>query len=744
VGRATRQFVLFLLLGVLAFSAMNVPRAADSEPSTRESDDDLVIKFYSDIDAAYGALKTGEIDMVCSELPKELYEDAIEDQNIVLAPVSDYDFYEFDINNNYSIDDYPGIRSPTSYQGFRQALAWLTDKDYIIDTFCGDWLAERIDQMIAAPLKGWANESMWYPNYPYEYDPAKAAEALEAAGFVQGTTLNPYFDPTFPGSAQYIRTYPAGHETAGQDLDPVILCVRFDSMRRAQAGVLLMDNMEKHGIPVALIAPTKAAIYDRVFGAMNYHIYTGGWSVGRFPPVMLWGLFHSTNWYPYGSNYVTGNGTYPALDALLDAGRYPASYGEAVGYTKLAAGYMTELCITIPLYSSRSFWAYSKDLLSVVNMEGAGPDNSYTYLNAYKLDGTALRCGLIDAPTFMNLLYTAWIEDFQCLNKMNTYGDIAHSPYNLAMDQAGFVRDWETSTWDDSGLNKTKIVKWLKDNVHFAEPVTGSQKANVNASHLFFSAWLMYQLGDTWWSPSFSDIHHIDLQGPYQIEICFNATSYWFTYDAVGPILPMDTWAAQPELITKHTEDFLDPTTPGPIDLLEGPVWIEYATFNGAPLTLGTDYNIVQGEFYIYSTLGTGTLEVKYWSPGDAMGYTPGNVAWQTIFEGAGMYYSTDFTPGIGGSLMLKRNPYYWIAPPALGEVDYVWWFEAGPKPRSGYYQINIYDLALAGGAFGSQGALIPSRNWFPGADVAPNSGAVDIYDLVTIVSNLGETFGEP
>jgi len=79
---------------------------------------------------------------------------------------------------------------------------------------------------------------------------------------------------------------------------------------------------------------------------------------------------------------------------------------------------------------------------------------------------------------------------------------------------------------------------------------------------------------------------------------------------------------------------------------------------------------------------------------------------------------------------------------PPLGEIDFVWKWESGPKPRNGSYKIDIYDIVIAAGAYGSQGTGVPDRNWFPGADVAPSGGQVDIYDIVTIAGKYGEEWG--
>ncbi len=730
------QIVAALLLASLLLLA-----ATGSLPAARGTTgprgEDLVIHFYSNVTEAYLGLKAGDVDLVLEDLPKDLATLAREDSNLVLAPVAGYNMYEFDLNNNWSIPSYPGIRSPMNYSQMRQAVAWLTDKNHIVDVIC-DGFAERIDQAIAAPLKGWANMSMWYPNYPYEYDPFAAKAVLDST-FPEGTTPNPYYDPSFPGSALSLRTYPADHSLAGQDLDPVKICVRSDVLYMLKAGRLVYGNMRKHGIPCDVREGPSSAFYSLVLHEFNYHFYTGGWKVGRFPSMTLYSLYHSDNIGPLGGNYVTGVRpgvpTHPKLDRLLKGGRWVDSYSEAVTNTKLAAGYMTEICVTVPLYSLRSYYSYSSKLLGVVNMEGHGLENDYTFMNAYRTEGGPIRCATINPPSAMNIIYSNWIYDWQCLDRMNLFSGVAKAPYNPVLDMAGFTRDWETTTWDDGGTPKTKLAMSFRSDGYFVKPVSGDLGRNVNATHYFASAWYYLQSPEWWGSSDFWDLHHIDITGPYSVEIYFDTYSYWNTYLCQGFLLPVDTWAQHDELITIRTETSASQTTPSLIEL-DAPIWIEYVTFNGLPLTMLTDYNLVNaapGTSYgnavlsIYSSLGTGELEVKYWAiTSPANGYTPANLPWQDIFEGAGMYYATDFAPGAGGYLALKRNPFYYMDTPLLGDIDFV-------RKPTGAFKVDIFDLAIAGAAYGSQGVEFPSRNWFPGADLAPSGGVVDIFDLVTV-----------
>ncbi|MCW3985647.1 MAG: ABC transporter substrate-binding protein [Candidatus Bathyarchaeota archaeon] len=727
---------------LLMISVFPLPTLAEKGPRS----DDLIVYYYGDVESAYAALKANQIDAVGYEITADLYVDASADANIVLGAVADMGFYEHDVNNNATIDTYPGVRSPTNYTGFRQAMAWLTDKEWVVDEACGGF-AERNDQMIASPFRAWGNETMMFPFYPYEYDPIAAADALDGEGFLQGTTPNPYHDAAFPGSAEYIRVYPAGHSKAGQDLDNLEVCVRTDDTRRLQAGRLTYGNMRKHGIPVNALEADMGGLYDKVMGAFDYHMYTGGWSVGRFPPVTLHGLYHSEFTYSYGPNYVTGNGTHPYLDTLLDGCRYPATYDEAISYTKLAAGYMTEICVNIPLFSAKSFWPWRKSLVGVVNMAGSGPENGYTFVNAYKVDDSAIRYGPKGAPTAMNIFYSSWYYDWQNLERMNMYGGVDVPPYDLSADQDGLVTERLVGTWWDTAAspgdeNKTKVTYTFRTDAYFVEPVTGNQLENVDATNAYVSIWYDFQLGDGWFFVDVTDIHHLNIIGSHTIELYFNSYSYWNAYYATPPFKSFNLLqkGSLSNISRAWSGSWTGPA--GFLGLSHKVYWVVDISVGGVSLTRGSEWHIQRkgplGHADVWvNTTRTGTLVINYWSAEDGKGFTPGNLPWTDSFEGAGAWYATAFTSGIGGSLSLKKSAFFYMEKPLLGEIDWV-------KKSDGAYKVDIYDIVFAAGAYGSQGTGIPSSNWFAGADVAPEGGKVDIYDIVTIASRYGQSFDVP
>jgi ABC-type transport system substrate-binding protein len=762
-----------ILTLILALSITANTRVAQSAKGPRS--DDLVFKFYATVDQAYVALKAGEVDLLGyigwsvglplhdgEQVHYDLYQDAIADSNIQLAPIQGNDVVGFDFNNNCTISWYPGIQSPMSYLSFRQALAHLVDKDYIVDVFKGG-LADRIDVPIPRSQRGWWNPAVTGAAYPYPYNSTVAAALFAADGFVQGTTPNPYFDPVYPSSAMFIRTYPIGHpQKPGQDLDPIIFKLRIDDNPRHSAAHHFISEMQKSGIPVQYVEEPKESLFHQVMGERNYHIYTSGWTVKKVP-IYLYKLYHSDFWHPYGANYVTGvdcsgSNNYPALDIQLQQLWHSPNFAGSIGPCNVAQQIMVNQCISVWLYSSRGYVPY-RDLLGVVNMDGYGPVNKYTFLNAYKTDDSPIRVGLANAPISLNVMYSDWICDWLCLDRIYSHL-LNEAPYNLAADQAWIAKDWEIGTWFDpqDALNKTKVTYWLREDVYWVRPITGDLDYQFTAHDVEFSIWFAYALDDCWHYFDVKDVHHTRIINDWGIEVYFNTSSYW-AYHWIGeelPLIPKYLWLDNFCNFTYASVTVDRPYVPCEKFLLpaETIVQVEEVYLDGVPLTEGIDYNIVAKDgshnwfHWLIPGLPDQLLEIYYWthtwfSP-SPRGYTPGDSFywWGEKMEGCGMYYITDLIPGVGGYMTLKRNRFYFLETPLLGEIDFQWRWTAGPKPRNGYFEINIFDIVLAAVAYGTQGHGIPDPKWFPGADVAPRECEIDIFDIVTIAAQYGNRWG--
>ncbi|RLF08065.1 MAG: hypothetical protein DRJ69_06550, partial [Thermoprotei archaeon] len=544
---AISMVLLLAVVITLSVLAPISPVEAEAQYGPREAE--LVLKFYSNVESAYRALKADEIHMVLYDITAELYYDAIDDPEIQLAPILDYGMYEFDINNNYTMPTYPDVRNPFNDETFRKAVAHLIDKDKIIEEFCLGF-AERIDVPVAAPTDpAWVNQSVVGDNYPYPYDPWTAKELLDAAGFVEGTTPNPAYDPdTSPDWASpYLRTYPADWDgKAGEDLDPIIACIRTDDMRRYQAGMDLAWHLEQLGIPVYYKTGTMAELYAKVMGAFDYHFYTGGWGLGRYPTYIYF-LYNSRFWYPFAPNYVTGvdkygNPNYPDIDEWSAKIWYAESMEEAMAAAKMAEGLLVEHAVCVWLWSSKSYWAY-RDLLGVVNSKLGGLDNLATDLHVWTTDGEIMKFGIITPPYQLNILMSSWYYDRQVLDRIYDSFGGSVAPYAPARDQPWTCQDWAVGYFDDPIYgNVTAVSVWARKDIYWVFPVNGSIYGSFTMKDLTFSIWLHLAWRKSWAHDDLVDISWIKIIDDYSAEVYFTGKSYWFQYVPMTFVVPSQLW----------------------------------------------------------------------------------------------------------------------------------------------------------------------------------------------------------
>ena len=749
-----------VLLLMLAFP---LPVKATCGPRS----DDLIIRFYSNVESAYAALKAGDIDAIGYEITADLYADAINDSNICLGPVGDMGFYEIDMNGNYTIEDHRDYENPMwGVQGaqLRKAFTHLLDRNLIVETCCGGF-ANRIDQQIAYVHRGWRNQSCWYEDGTgTEFDPDQAASIMDADGWAQGNTTNPYYDPAFPGSAEYIRTYPSRHSKAGQDIDPLKYYIRTDDWRRLCAGDLHVENLRKHGIPINDVHPPSFPPPPWI-ERINYHLYTGGWHAGRFPTTYVYGMFHSVNFILAGSNYVTGNDSnnqpnYPDVDAMLEEARFPTNYSASKAALKKALGLLWgEYFVNIPMYSARSYWAWKCDLKGVVSGEGVGLENDYNFYNCYKEGGGPVVYGLITPPNELNIIHSSWYYDFQVLERIYEDGSINTPPYDLSIGQPGYLKEWTTSTWvdPDDSLEKTLVTRTWRSEcpgnpgvpLRFTRPVTGAQGEVLNVTQHYTNLWYVKQDLQPWSHDTCKDVKTVRMTGDYSMDIYWDTAGYWNTYYGTTYCAPFNTLLQGP--ISTTTTETLTCDADGWFTTTEPAYWITHANDSGGDLVVGTDLDIYldtrnppgphkctirmcNADPETAYVGGVQTITVTYLGAGDNLGYTIGNQPWDQSLEGHGMYYITDHTPGTGGNATLRRNPRYWMETPPLGEIDFI-------RKPNGCFKVDIFDIVTAATAYGSQGSGIPNSSWFPGADLAPPSGVIDIFDIVTVTSKYGREF---
>ncbi|MBE0520466.1 hypothetical protein IBX35_05445, partial [Candidatus Bathyarchaeota archaeon] len=504
-----KRIVLSIFAFALVFSTLvntlNVTQV-NAEPGGN-----MELKWYLSSSACYSALKNGEVDIATTcigsgGLSYEQFEDAQADPDVQLASYDESGIFEFDINNNYSIQDYPNVRSPTNELKVRQAIAHLINKSYIVEEALPEFWRETIDVPISNALSGWWNTSVTGSNYPYPYDPDAAAALLASLGF-NDTEGNGYLD--YPSDWPGIENLPDTDTTKM----PLKIYIREDHEDRKEAGNYLIYQLEgdtatpgdgplananwPSGFRGGDFDTEKGVwiMWDPVTYYRNYHIYTGAWGLGRFPPMYMYYLFHSSLWYPWGPNYVTDM-EYSNLDLELEKAYYADDISTAMFHCKNAQGLLVDkYCVSVWLWNSKRFNAYRKELAGVVSQQNQGIINQYTCLNAYRVDDPTapIRIGLPSAPDRLNVLYSPWSYEQSVLGMV--YANLMSvNPYHLTTDQPWVAQDWESSTWYDprDGENKTVVTFWLRKDVGCAEPQTGDLVDYFTADDFEFSVWYNY------------------------------------------------------------------------------------------------------------------------------------------------------------------------------------------------------------------------------------------------------------
>lgn len=765
-------FGLLMAMSMLPVSAIpNFP--TDHGPRTSE----MGVYYYTDDTSCYSALKTGAIDFMAWPLTRTQVEDAKTDPDIVLGEQVEMGMMEFDINNNYTLSACRADhRNPCNDLHFRKAIAHCVDKDYIVDEILEGY-ASRMDVPLPKPQSAWWNPEVTGENYPYPFSLASAEAELDAGGFT---------DPDENG----IRNYPEGWfgKSHDDDLDPILFYIRQDDPERTAAGQHLAANLEAVNVPVDEKIVAREVCYDAVMSQKCYHIYTGGWGLGRFPTTLFF-LYHSRFWTPVGTtgyNYVTGmNSTnqpnYPDLDdALADI-----YYADVIDVNDLipvvynAEEIFVNYAVMIPLWSAVTYQGWRSWCAGMVNEDSYGPENSYTFMNVYEADvpgndhPNEFRMGIAQIPGMLNPVYNEWFYEYQSTDRVFDNGRNVQ-PYNIYADQPWIFQDWNFSTWD--GGSKSKLTIWLRKDISFVNSIDGTWLYNATTDDFLFSVWFVNAFDDGWNWDTTMDVDYVNVIDDYCVEIYFTSKSYWFFYAGYTPYLfPKQVYEMEPLCVHHVSESYTVgsaklPTTPGPINTTDGtdlfkPVQIE--SINASAYIKQGNATGGMGQMgrpwiYIDESLTPGTVvTVDYWAAGDSSGTYMGGLTWAETLIGCGQYYVTDVKKEAGGWFKCKANDYYFMETPLLGEIDWVWYW--GPRdntrpapdepngPRTGNFKIDLYDATMVNVPYGAQGKGGPeygnemSENWFPGADVSPAGGKIDLYDAVTVSGpHYGLTFGEP
>ncbi|MEM3631014.1 MAG: ABC transporter substrate-binding protein [Nitrososphaerota archaeon] len=472
--------------------------------------DFVVCKIYTNELAESFALRAGEIDLMDWPVAPDLVPEFKEDPNIKLYPYEEFGMFQIDINHR---------RWPTSDVNFRRALAHLVNKEKLVSE-----IVKGFGKVMDSPVTDvWG--AFYNPNVPkYEYNPVKAAEILDKAGFVKGPD-GWRIDPK-----------------TGKKLDPIVFYVRVDHIPRKTAGEWLAAEMQKIGIPVDLHVVERAICSKKVFEEYDFHLYTGGWSLGR-DPTHLYDLYHSSmDVYPEPDSL-----NYPGFrNAEFDKAAEKVKWGETFEEVKEGAWeaqriFMDQVA-TIPLYQSAAVVGASAKWEGWVNMKGFGIGSStgafWSLLNAHPKDlpfGGTLRFGFKSDPEDLNPVKAEWLWDWLVLQEIYESVPFAVHPYTL--EDLPWTATWKTEPWEyKPGEKGIKITFKLAENMtfHDGKPVT--------AEDVKFTYDFLMKYQPPYWLTAIERLVKVEAPDKYTVILYCNASSYLMLHIVSVPILPKHIW----------------------------------------------------------------------------------------------------------------------------------------------------------------------------------------------------------
>jgi peptide/nickel transport system substrate-binding protein len=570
-------FTVFALASMLA-----VPAFAGG-PRTPN----LVIKIFYSPDPENYALETGDIDINDWPLAKEWIDKWAVNPAIQLREYAELGQMEFDLNNQMWPTGWPGFYDPNDWhynasRDMRKAIAYLTEKDRIVSEVLKG-LAYKMDApFLPEPLKGYISPNMTI----YNFDPW-AAKALLDKWFPEGSTTNPYYDPSQPWSAQKIRQ--ENSTGVWTDLAPLKFYIRLDDPNRKAAGEMLVARLRQSGIPVNPLIQERTVCYYNVMVLYDFHIYTGGWSLGTIPD-SLYDLLHSkydyrpTGWapnYPGFRNHEYDSWAEKVKFATTEEGLYQATYK----CTELAAEYVPE----VPLWCAAAVKAYRTGWTGVVNNKGYGVDSYYTFFLASRSGYDTIKYGFKSEPEAIHVIASEWLWDWNVIGLIYE-SMMGNNPFSLKPTEYWLANDSQVTTWNNGTDELTKLVFNIRSGVQWQDgnPLT---VADVEFSINFTKA---CGPAVAWTYSSVEYVNRTEIINGTALAVYMNVKSM-FALQWIGglAIIPKHIWETQ----------FPDWNTPG---------WNSMPVRSWAPWTIS--YTVGQAKTKCF---GTGAWVFKEWSHGN-------------------------------------------------------------------------------------------------------------------------------
>ena len=250
--------------------------------------DGILFKFYGSQDSAIMALKKGDIDFYWTSIQAGYLKDLEGDKRFKVFKGDKSGVYYMAFNVR---------KPPFSDKAFRQAVAYLIDKDFIVIRVLQKE-GQRMDNIIPPGNRSWHN-----PDTPKFGQGMKRAERVKKAYEILKASGYTWEKPPVNAKGKVVRgkglTMPDGQKvpsfdilTPPADYDP----------HRAMAGMLIQQWLKQVGIPASAKPSSFGSIVQQVKVKREFDAFILGWGKLAIDPDYLRTFFHSKQDRPRGRN----------------------------------------------------------------------------------------------------------------------------------------------------------------------------------------------------------------------------------------------------------------------------------------------------------------------------------------------------------------------------------------------------------------------------------------------------------
>jgi len=679
-------FVVSVVLSLIV--TMNVVSMAFAAAKTPN----LWIHVFPSEDAGNQALEDGTIDISAWPLSREWVDRWTPMlQTVQLESYVELGMYQIDLNNQrWPTGDsgskfYNSSRSQSVMAAeFRKAIACLVDREAIVRDVLGGW-GVRIDVPVPPSQSAYTDPLNYtISGIVYNFNRTRAAQILNAAGFVTGQDGKTRVDPL-----------------TGDYLAPLTFLVRSDDPIRLQIGQMLTEELVSIGIPVNAKFADKILCLKNAMILYDYSLYTGGWSLGTLPD-SYYDLYSSNTYYGPG---VGGSDNYAGFcnhefDGYAAKAKYPATINEAQEASK-ACGYLfLKYCAVVPIYCPKAVKAYKTGWTGIVNDLERGVDNYYSFLNMNNTGDDTIDWGFKENITTLNVIRAeadlwgwrtgmewgfGWGQsaDTKMLDLVYE-GLLERNLFNQALMGSGITENYTVGSWNASAIggdpDASVMTFNIRSNVTFHN-VTGGTRKPVDAYAIGFSFNFTRQSIPNYWCHPFFDLWAEVVDNDTIKFFCLNKDLWFLHWVGSLKIVNPDIWGI---VGAGYQARFFDPAK--------------------------SDIN------------NNGILDIK----------EDGTGGWM-------------FDQNASGSIRLVRDESYYLSSVDIeNRIKQMFHAETGDINSDGV--VNILDLSLLARALGttpaSGGTPRDWGAWNPQCDLNGDE-KVDIVDLVVTTSNYGRTLGQ-